>query len=63
MQPPRTPAEVAAEIGVSSRTVLRWCQKGRIDTVGKLAGPLGAWLIGPEGVDQARALAKNEVAA
>jgi len=53
----QTAASVAAEIKMSSRTVKRWCRDGKIATVGKLAGPNGAWLIGPEGLEQARRLA------
>ncbi len=52
-----TPAEVAAETGMSARTVKRWCKDGKIVTEGKLGGHTGTWLIGPEGVEQAHRLA------
>jgi hypothetical protein len=63
--PPQTPSEVAALLGgrVTTRTVVRWCRSGRITTIGKLGGTTGAWLIGPEGVDQARELVGQDAAA
>jgi predicted site-specific integrase-resolvase len=60
---PLTTTEVAAAVGRSPRTVKRWCRDGRIAVVGKLAGQTGAWLIGAEGLEQARALAFEEDAA
>lgn len=54
---PMTPARVAAEVGRTARTVKRWCRDGKIATIGKLHGASGAWLIGEDGLAQARALA------
>lgn len=57
MSQPRTATSVAIEVNMSPRTIKRWCREGKIETVGKLDGPTGAWLIGPEGVEQAKHLA------
>ena len=51
---PRTASSVAIEVEMSPRTIKRWCREGKIATVGKLDGSTGAWLIGPEGLEQAR---------
>jgi hypothetical protein len=63
--PAFTPSTVAEILDgrVTARTVTRWCRAGRITTIGKLAGTRGAWLIGPEGVDQARELVGQDTAA
>lgn len=59
---PLTASDVAALLaaapggGPSTRTVNRWCRAGKVTTVGKLGGETGAYLIGPEGVEQARKL-------
>lgn len=45
-------------VGVSARTVKRWCLNGDITTEAKLSGQRGAYLIGPAGVARARELAK-----
>ena len=58
MTQPRTASSVAIEVDMSPRTIKRWCRDGKISTVGKLDGSTGAWLIGPEGVEQARRLAE-----
>ncbi len=38
-------ATVAKCLGVSSRTVIRWCQAGRIPGAWQPAGYLGSWFI------------------
>ena len=54
---PRTATSLASEIGMAPRTVKRWCADGKIDTLGKLDGTNGAWLISALGVEQAHRLA------
>jgi len=53
-----TPSQVAEVVGVSARTVKRWCLNGDISTEAKLGGQRGAYLIGPTGVARAHELAK-----
>jgi len=55
-----TPSQVAEVVGVSARTVKRWCLNGDITTEAKLSGQRGAYLIGPAGVARARELAKAD---
>lgn len=63
MQALLTSSRVAARLGVSRGTVLNMAKDGRLQPVGRAAGPLGAFLFDSEAIDALAAEASPEEAA